>query len=238
MSTFTSNNPVDPLKLIQVAYKTRETDRNPFNYCTSSGEVLDTLEEGCTHITIGNNGSNNSSKNLVIFPRSVTTNYRSKRGSGPHYPLDAICFLLERKDDSYTTYLQDVRRFGLTVISLPDKRELLEYLISPDEGNEYAAVDLNAELPVPLMLFPDSPEAMREQEQKATTISSSSSKRSKRVEDDQSVSSSEKTKSGEQTDSLASLSVQSSLVRPIETTETLFHCDKVIIVSFPPIICY
>lgn len=220
MSTFKSNIPVDPLKLIRVAYSIHETDRNPFNYCSSSGEVLEALTENCTHITIP---SGQPSCPFLIFPRGVLTNYRSKRGGGPHYPLDAICFLLERKDDSYTNYLQDVRRYGLTVVSLPDKRELMEYLMNNDD-KEYSAVDQNAELPVPLMLFPESPEAVREQEQKAAHVKKRPAKEQKVVgteggEEEELEFKSTKTSTGTIVDNLH--------VRPVQTTEALFHSDKV-----------
>ena len=215
MSTFNANNPVDPLKLIRVAYSVHETDRNPFNYCSSSGEVLEALTENCTHITIP---SSQPSCPFLIFPRNVLTNYRSKRGSGPHYPLDAICFLLERKDDSYTNYLQDVRRYGLTVVSLPDKRELMEYLMNNEDG-EYAAVDINAELPVPLMLFPDSPEAVREQEQKAAS--------KKRHLKEEKVTEKEGELEFKAPKTSTGAVIDNSLVRPVQTTESLFHCDKV-----------
>lgn len=223
MSTFNANNPADPLKLIRVAYSVHETDRNPFNYCSSSGEILEALTENCTHITIP---SGQPSCPLLIFPRGVLTNYRSKRGSGPHYPLDAICFLLERKDDSYTNYLQDVRRYGLTVVSLPDKRELMEYLMNNEDG-EYAAVDLNAELPVPLMLFPDSPEAVREQEQKAA-----SRKRPLREEKITTEKEGEIEFKAPTPKSTTGAAIDNSLVRPVQTTESLFHCDKVAKISF------
>lgn len=196
-----SSNRVDPLKLIRVAYSVRETDRNPFNYCTSSGEVLDTILPECTHITIP---SGQPSCPLLIFPRSVLTNYRSKRGTGAHYPLDAICFLLERKDDSYTNYLQDVRRFGLTVISLPDKKELVDYLMNSDASvTEYASVDVGAELPIPLMLFPDSADSVKEavDSEMETEVTESSSSKTKPVMD-------------------------TSVIRPVQSTEALLHADK------------
>ena len=217
MSTFNSTSPVDPLKLIRVANSLRDTDRNPFNYCSSSGEVLETLTEKCTHITIP---SSDPSRPFLIFPRSVSTNYRSKRGSGPHYPLDSICFLLERKDDSYTTYLQDARRYGLTIVSLTDKRDLLEYLTTT-ESDEYAAVDSSAELPIPLMIFPESPEAVREQEQFAQTRQNLNSSSSNKEIDQNSNSAKIKTSSS------GSLSLDVSLIKPVKSTESIFHSDKV-----------
>jgi hypothetical protein len=203
---FSANVPVDPLQLIRNAYRVRETDQNPFAYCTSNGSVLEALTRDCTHITVAT-----SPTSCAIFPRAVATNYRSKRGAGPHYPLDSICFLLERKDDSYTNYLQDVRRLGFTVVSLPDKRELVEYLTMANEDGQYGAVDRTAELPLPLLLFPESLEALREQEQK-TQFDGPSARES----------------AGESAGgSDVKKSVDASLVRPIQTTETLFHCKKV-----------
>lgn len=214
MSTFNSTNPVDPLKLIRVANSLRDTDRNPFNYCSSSGEVLEALTEKCTHITIP---SYDPSRPFLIFPRSVSTNYRSKRGSGPHYPLDSICFLLERKDDSYTTYLQDARRYGLTIVSLTDKRDLLEYLMTT-ETDEYAAVDSSAELPIPLMIFPESPEAVREQEQLAQTRQNQNQ-----------ISSLNKTidETSLKIKTSSSVSLDVSLIKPVQSTESIFHSEKV-----------
>ena len=232
MSSFTANVPVDPLKLIRVAYSVRETDKNPFNYCTSAGEVLDQLSEECSHITVPSGQPNNP---FYIFPRSVLTNYRSKRGSGPHYPLDAICFLLERKDDSYTNYLQDVRRLGLTVVSLPDKRELVEYLMmfnNEDTTTEYAAVDTSAELPVPLMLFPDSPEAISERNDKEKDGTGAKEREREREKDKEKDGRKYKDKEKEKNKIESSSNsrkgtVDTSLIRPALTTENVFHCDKV-----------
>ena len=206
-----SSNPIDPLKLIRVAYSVRETDRNPFNYCTSSGEVLDSLLPECTHITIT---SGQPSCPFLIFPRSVLTNYRSKKGTGPHCPLDAICFLLERKDDSYTNYLQDVRRLGLTVISLPDKKELVEYLMNSDTPvTEYSAVDVNAELPVPLLLFPDSADSVRE----AKVVESEPEPEESEIENSKNPKASKRSSSS---------AFDTSLIRPVQSTEALLHCEK------------
>lgn len=221
-SSFNSNVPVDPLKLIRIAYSVnKDTDRNPFNYCKATGEVLATLTDDCTHITVPT-GQTASSSSSLIFPRSVLTNYRSKRGNGPHYPLDSICFLLERKDDSYTNYLQDVRKLGLTVVSLPDKKELVEYLMMANEEGKYAAVDKDAELPVPLMLFPESPEALREQEQKAATASVTVISRKRESE-----AASDENEPKKRAGISGATSIDSSLVRPVQSTEALFHCDKV-----------
>lgn len=207
-----SNTPVDPLKLIRIAYSVRETDKNPFNYCTSSGEIMDSILPECTHITIPSGQPNCP---FLIFPRSVLTNYRSKRGTGPHYPLDSICFLLERKDDSYTNYLQDVRKFGLTVVSLPDKKELVEYLMNSDISvTEYAAVDSNAELPIPLLLFPDSNDTKMESEPEEEAAQEEEEDEKDSKED----SLSKKSKS--------STALDTSLIRPIKSTEALLHCEK------------
>ena len=232
-SAFNSNNPVDPLKLIRVAYSVNDTDRNPFNYCTSSGEVLESLTDDCTHITVP---SGQPSTPFLIFPRGVLTNYRSKRGNGPHYPLDSICFLLERKDDSYTNYLQDVRKIGMTIVSLPDKKELVEYLMMANEEGIYAAVDKEAVLPVPLMLFPESPEALREQEQKATISGNKRHEVERRKDGEKAAGKDEENEKEEDEDSertrksvklTEGQKIDSSIVRPIQPTEAIFHCDKV-----------
>lgn len=222
MSSFNSNVPVDPLKLIRVAYSVNDTDKNPFNYCTSSGQVLESLSDECTHITVP---SGQPSCPFLIFPRDVMTNYRSKRGNGPHYPLDSICFLLERKDDSYTNYLQDVRKLGLTVVSLPDKKELVEYLMMVNEEGEYSAVDKEAPLPVPLMLFPESPEALREQEQKAASLSSK--KRKTETEEEKFEKDANEPEITSKKVAVSGDLIDSSLVRPVQSTEALLHCDKV-----------
>jgi hypothetical protein len=225
-SSFNSTNPVDPLKLLRSAYQTRETDRNPFNYCSSSGEVLEKLEEACTHITVL---TSEASCPFLIFPRSVSTNYRSKRGSGPYYPLDSVCFLLERRDDSYTNYLQDARRFGVMIVSLPDKRDLLDYLTAGDAKEEYAAVDTAAEIPTPLMLFPDSAEAVREKEELMAT---SSNKRPS----EPSTTTTRKPKQNTESTTTESRSspkppsnlLDTALFRPVESTESIFQSNRVI----------
>lgn len=214
-----SANTVDPLKLIRVAYSVRETDRNPFNYCTSSGEVLESLSLECTHITIP---SGQPSCPFLIFPRAVLTNYRSKRGLGPHYPLDTICFLLERKDDSYTNYLQDARKLGMVVVSLPDKKELVEYLMNSDtSATEYAAVDSEAELPVPLMVFPDS---LKERESGTLTVLSDAE--ADEIEQSETETEQQKQRENTETQTAKKPTLDTSLIRPVQSTEALLHCDK------------
>lgn len=200
---------IDPLKLIRTALASaNDSGEAAFTYCTSSGQVLEGLLPECSHIAI------QSTPTRLIYPRSVLTNFRSKRGQGPCYPLDAVCFLLDHRDAGYTEYLQEARRIGLTIVSLTDKKELIEYLTTLGDS-DLPYIDTGAELPVPLEHFPETPEGRKQQAQqhkrappKDDLVSSQPDLpvEGKRVKENTLV---------------------SNLVRPALSVNSLFHTDKV-----------
>lgn len=98
--------------------------------------------------------SDQVSEEGFIFERTCATNFLSKRGAGPPYTLNAICLLLDKRDDSYTDYLQEARKAGVPLVSLVDKRDLVEYVIV-STSEECPFVDKSAELPEARSTFTD-----------------------------------------------------------------------------------
>lgn len=82
-----------------------------------------------------------------IFGRDVATNFRSKRGAGDYYPLDAVYFMATRDTIGYGEYMQEARRQGVMPVSLVDKKDLLAY-VREDGGRpeECPFVDTSAPL--------------------------------------------------------------------------------------------
>ena len=76
-------------------------------------------------------------------PRDSLTNYKSKRGAGEYYTLYAICFLLQKKELSYTDYLQECRKANIPSVSLVDRKDLLSLLTGETETSPYFAPGVN-----------------------------------------------------------------------------------------------
>lgn len=213
---------VDPLKLIRLALKAAESDRNPFTYCTAAGEALELPDKDCTHISLP---SHQASPSQYIFPRAVATSYRSKRGQGPNYPLDAVCCLLEHRDAGYTEYLAEARRLQLTIVSLTDKKELIEYATGSGNEADFLQLDPNYELPIPLTHFPESAEGLRQQQEQQL-------QQDKELQKQKSKRSKESTTEGESSkrarESAITATLTCDLVRPVRTSASLFHSSKVI----------
>ena len=79
----------------------------------------------------------------------MATNFRSKRGAGDYYPLDAVYFMATRDAVGYGEYMQEARRQGVMPVSLVDKKDLLTYV--KEEGGrpeECPFVDASAPPPV------------------------------------------------------------------------------------------
>ena len=85
-----------------------------------------------------------------IFRRDSPTAFLSKRGAGPALPLDAVCLCVEMRESAFTEYLGECRRLGVQLVSLADRRELMEYLLN---GVETTALDPNYEKPQALSDF-------------------------------------------------------------------------------------
>lgn len=89
----------------------------------------------------------------LIYPRDTPTNYRSKRGTGDCYLLDAVWFMLERREGSYGEYMQEARRLGVGVVSLVDRKDLIGYLEEEQRPDECPAIDTSLALPKPQRSF-------------------------------------------------------------------------------------
>lgn len=210
---------IDPLKLIRAALSSpNESGEAPFIYCTAAGDVLEGLVPECSHIAILSGQSNPT---RYIFPRAASTNFRSKRGQGPCYPLDAVCFLLNHSDSTYTEYLQEARKIGLVIVSLTDKKELIEYLTSSGEV-DLPYIDTAAELPVPLEHFPESAEGLKQQQQQQQQPRRHVSKEDK-AEPRHATSAAEAIDSKRVREG----TLVCNLVRPVQPVSSLFHSSKV-----------
>jgi len=64
----------------------------------------------------------------VRLPRATETAFRSLKGQGPPYTLDACWFLLQHEDAKFPDYLVECSRRRFPKVSLVDKKDLLAYL--------------------------------------------------------------------------------------------------------------
>lgn len=119
----------DPLVKLRECYQTCQCP----TYHTYDGTKLDTLDSSCTQIAIPSVVSKEgSTTSLFIFDRSVSTRYLSKKGTSQDaYTLDSMCFVLDKRDDSYTEYLQEARRLGIGLVSLADRKDVLDLILTP-----------------------------------------------------------------------------------------------------------
>jgi hypothetical protein len=63
--------------------------------------------------------------------------------------------MLERREGSYSEYMQEARRNGVGVVSLVDRKDLVAYLEEEQSPEDCQFVDLTAPLPVPRRSFGD-----------------------------------------------------------------------------------
>lgn len=101
----------------------------------------------------------------LIYPRDIPTNFRSKRGAGDFYPLDAVWFMLQCRESSFGEYMQEARRMGVMAVSLVDRKELLAYLEEDVRPEECPYVDTAAVLPMPRRTFGQGEEPPLEEEE-------------------------------------------------------------------------
>ena len=80
------------------------------------------------------------------FARSAPTAYREKGGAGDYYATDALWFLLENSSLGHGAYVQKCGQQGVKVVSLADRKRLLQYL--QGEVAESSAVDYARYQPV------------------------------------------------------------------------------------------
>lgn len=111
----------------------------PIRFFDAYGAPVDSLST-CAVLSINSNH----------YYKTAETNYKSKKGAGSFYTLEAVVFLMLHRDASYTEYLQEARAEGIAVVSLVDKKELIDYLSTVAADSSY--VDLSAPL-VPAAVF-------------------------------------------------------------------------------------
>lgn len=119
---------VDPLQVLKQAFSL-----NPSSTLSFFNDVGEECAEGladCLYISIPTSASGDD---RLIFDRSALTSFASKKGTGPHYTLDAVALLLSKRDDTYTEYLQVARRLGVMLIALGDKKDLLEAVLGTSD---------------------------------------------------------------------------------------------------------
>ncbi len=83
----------------------------------------------------------------VRFPRNTETAFKSLKGVGPPYTIDACWFMVQNADKKYTDYLMDCSKFKFPKISLVDKKELVSYLQGKIDSSPY--ITLTHDLPLP-----------------------------------------------------------------------------------------
>ena len=124
----------DPLLVLRDTFL-QNVEQPLITYFDSYGNPIDNLS---TAAIVGLGTGN------LLFGKTTETNFKSKRGTGPFYTLDAAIFLILHRDDSYSVYLQEARGQNIPVVSLVDKKEMIDYLSTP--GAECPYVDLTAPL--------------------------------------------------------------------------------------------
>eukprot|EP01104_Vermistella_antarctica_P013207 TRINITY_DN3965_c1_g1_i1.p1 TRINITY_DN3965_c1_g1~~TRINITY_DN3965_c1_g1_i1.p1 ORF type:complete len:568 (+),score=139.25 TRINITY_DN3965_c1_g1_i1:539-2242(+) len=62
------------------------------------------------------------------FHKTTETNFRSKKGQGPPYTIEAVWFFLENSERVFREYLAECMRQHRPLVSLVDKKELLDYI--------------------------------------------------------------------------------------------------------------
>jgi parafibromin len=132
----------DPLLVLRDTFL-QNVEQPLISYFDSFGNTAENLS---TAAIVGLGAGN------TLFNKTAETNFKSKRGAGAFYTLDAAIFLILHRDDSYSVYLQEARGQNIPVVSLVDKKEMIDYLSAP--GAECPYVDLTAPL-VPNATFED-----------------------------------------------------------------------------------
>mmetsp|Transcript_22701 Transcript_22701/g.31670 ORF Transcript_22701/g.31670 Transcript_22701/m.31670 type:complete len:460 (-) Transcript_22701:345-1724(-) len=74
------------------------------------------------------------------FPRNVATSYKSQRGKGAFYSLDALVHFVKNKDLEIGSYLGMQDDSQRQLISFIDRKELLEYLSGGIETSDYIQI--------------------------------------------------------------------------------------------------
>lgn len=126
---------VNPLLVLRQELKAHP--EAPLAFIDENGQELADDLESCKYVRIG----------TMFFLRDSATCFKSKRGSGPYYPLDAVSFLLKSPDVrelAYGEYMSLTRKSNVGSISLVDKKDLLSYV--EDHKEDMSSVDPAAPL--------------------------------------------------------------------------------------------
>ena len=67
-------------------------------------------------------------ENVYNKIRKAETSFKSQRGRGKPYTLDAIWFFWQHKDKEHLQYLNEIQQHGFPTINLLDKPNLIGYL--------------------------------------------------------------------------------------------------------------
>lgn len=123
--------------LLVLRQQLKEQPESPFSFHDSQGIVLIDSLESLAFVKIG----------PKIFRKDCLTSFKSKRGSGPHYPLDAIAFLFSTpsmKEATYSEYIQAARKAVIGTVSVVDKKDLVAYV----EGSSEESICLDPKAPL------------------------------------------------------------------------------------------
>jgi hypothetical protein len=76
----------------------------------------------------------------VRLPRSTETSFRSLKGAGAHYTLEACWFMLQHEDTKFPEYLVECSKHRFPKVSLVDKKELVSYLTGKIDSSPYISL--------------------------------------------------------------------------------------------------
>lgn len=74
------------------------------------------------------------------FPRSTETSFRSLKGAGAHYTLEACWFMLQHQDTKFADYLVECSKHRFPKVSLVDRKELVSYLTGKIDSSPYISL--------------------------------------------------------------------------------------------------
>jgi len=76
----------------------------------------------------------------VRLARDTQTSFRSLKGQGPHYTLDACWFFLQHAETRFAEYLVECSKHRFPKVSLVDKKELLAYLTGKIDSSSFISL--------------------------------------------------------------------------------------------------
>lgn len=76
----------------------------------------------------------------VRLPRNTETSFRSLKGAGAHYTLDACWFMLQHEDTKFPAYIAECSKLRFPKVSLVDKKELISYLTGRIDSSPFISL--------------------------------------------------------------------------------------------------